>query len=37
MWSGLKILGYLLKKRKFGNFAKYYISLSKPAYPSSKL
>ena len=37
IWSSLKDLDYLVKKRKSGNSAKYYIALNKLAYLSSEL
>jgi len=35
IWSNQKVSDYLEKKTKSGNFAKYYMALSKLAYPGS--
>jgi len=35
IWSNQKVLNYLGKKTKSGDFVKYYIALSKLAYPGS--
>ena len=37
IWSSLKVLGYLAKKKKSGNSTKYYMALDKLAYLSGRL